>query len=89
MSHHCHAAGCVQTCPPKMFMCRKHWFSLPAHMKSDIWKTYRPGQEDDKSITKAYSKAAQKAIRFLADKENRTEKEVREACLVYKLCEED
>jgi hypothetical protein len=72
-----------------MFMCKKHWFSLPKHMRDAIWLHYRPGQEKDKSITKAYSEAAQKAVRYVARQENASEKDVAEAILVYIVCEEE
>lgn len=87
MSHQCHAAGCQASVPPKLMMCKKHWYMLPMLMRSAIWKHYRPGQEDDKRITKEYSEAAQKAIKYLADLEGRSAEEIRVAGLVYKMCE--
>ena len=66
MSHHCHATGCKVNVPPEMFMCRRHWFSLPKRMRDAIWRTYRPGQCDDWNISQAYSDAAKEAVRFIA-----------------------
>ena len=87
MAHHCHAAGCETPVAPSLFMCKRHWYMLPMLMRSAIWKHYRPGQENDKSITKEYSEAAQRAIKYLAELENRPAEEVRVAGLVYKVCE--
>ncbi len=69
MSHHCHATGCDVVTPPQMFMCRRHWFSLPKAMRDDIWRTYRPGQCDDWAISHEYAEAARAAVRFVAAKE--------------------
>jgi hypothetical protein len=69
MSHTCHAFDCKEKIPPKMFMCRKHWFSLPSHLRSKIWASYRPGQEIDKNPSKQYIKAAKECIDFIAEKE--------------------
>ncbi len=71
MSHHCHATDCKTNVPPEMFMCRKHWFSLPKAMRDAIWRTYRPGQCDDWQISQAYSEAAKAAVRLIAAKEGR------------------
>ena len=67
--HHCHATGCRVAVPPEMFMCRRHWFALPAAMRNDIYRTYRPGQCDDWHISHAYANAARAAVRFIAAKE--------------------
>lgn len=71
MGHHCHATGCGTKVPPAMFMCKKHWFSLPKPMRDAVWETYRPGQCDDWRITTAYADAARAAIRHVAAKEGR------------------
>ena len=69
MSHHCHATGCTVSTRPEMFMCRKHWFGLPKHLRDRIWATYRPGQCDDWQPSAAYCDAAMECVRFLAAKE--------------------
>lgn len=71
MSHHCHATDCKVDVPPEMFMCRKHWFTLPQAMRNRIWVTYREGQCDDMSPSKAYCEAAKDAVTFVARKEGR------------------
>ncbi len=69
MAHTCHATGCKTRVPPEMFMCKKHWFSLPKPMRDAIWRTYRPGQCDDWNITHEYAEAARDAVRFIAARE--------------------
>lgn len=69
MAHTCHATGCTKNVPPEMFMCKKHWFSLPKSMRNAIWATYRPGQCDDWNITHEYAEAARTAVCYLAQKE--------------------
>jgi len=71
MTHHCHAKGCQAAVPPKMFMCKKHWYALPKPMRDAIWAVYRPGQEQDKNPSRAYIETANEAIAWLAAKENR------------------
>ena len=71
MGHHCHATGCTKEVPPEMFMCKKHWFSLPKILRDRVWKYYRPGQCDDREISLEYSMAAQNAIKFIAAKEGK------------------
>jgi hypothetical protein len=65
MPHRCHAPGCDAPVPPKMFMCRQHWFALPKPLRDMIWATYRPGQEIKKNPSREYLAAAKAAIDFL------------------------
>jgi hypothetical protein len=65
-AHHCHAIGCEVRVPPRLFMCRPHWFMLPKHLRDAIWRTYRPGQEVDKNPSPEYIEAAQMARYWLA-----------------------
>lgn len=58
-SHHCHWPGCTKQCPPAMWGCRPHWYSLPANLRKDIWATYRPGQEVHGTPSRAYVRVAQ------------------------------
>lgn len=69
MSHHCHATNCKINVPPEMFMCKKHWFSLPKYLRNRIWDTYREGQCDDMNPSKEYCLAAKECLEFLAQKE--------------------
>lgn len=68
MNHHCHAHGCTRAVPPRMFMCREHWYSLRKPMRDAIWREYRPGQEKDKNPSPRYMAVQQLAIGEVAFK---------------------
>ncbi|MGI9507139.1 MAG: hypothetical protein ACR2RE_29205 [Geminicoccaceae bacterium] len=70
IEHTCHAIGCEKAVPPKMFMCKYHWFMLPKSLRNEIWKAYRPGQEIDKTPSEDYLMAAKEAIIWLSKKES-------------------
>jgi hypothetical protein len=42
---------------------------VPATLKTAVWDTYRPGQENDKLPTREYLAAAQRAIGAVAAQE--------------------
>lgn len=70
--HTCHARGCDTSCPPRMFMCRKHWFMLPKRMQDQVWENYTPGQErwdGTASPTDEYLRVTREIIEWLAAKE--------------------
>jgi hypothetical protein len=71
MKHTCHARFCETGVPPKMFMCRKHWYMVPVRLRSLIWATYVPGQEIRKDPTPEYLDVAMEAIAAVAAKEGR------------------
>ena len=48
--HVCHWPGCETKCAG----CRKHWFMLPASLRSKIWRAYRAGQESDRKVSADY-----------------------------------
>lgn len=60
-AHTCHVKSCNVVVPPKLLMCRRHWFQCPAFLREQVWAHYRPGQEEDKSPTKEYLSAARAA----------------------------
>jgi hypothetical protein len=70
MAHRCHASGCRVSVPPKMFMCRRHWFMVPVSDRALIWSLYRPGQEQSKDPSIEYVVEAQRVIDELALREN-------------------
>lgn len=63
--HTCHATGCTAHVPPKMFMCRSHWYALPKAMRDRIWETYTPGQERRMDPSAEYLDAAMDAVAWL------------------------
>jgi len=71
MAHHCHAEGCEVSVPPKMLMCLRHWRMVPKGLQREVWRTYRPGQEVDKSPSAEYLKAHLAAVAAVAEKEGR------------------
>lgn len=56
--HLCHHPKCDVEVPPDKLACRGHWYSLPEHLRADIWRTYRRGQERDKNPSRDYVDAA-------------------------------
>lgn len=69
--HTCHARGCISVVPPKLFMCRAHWYALPKEHRDAIWATYRRGQEVTKTPSDDYLRAARAAIQYLAENTTR------------------
>jgi hypothetical protein len=69
MPHTCHATGCQVPVPPKMLMCRKHWYMVPSPLRREVWRLYRPGQEIDKRPSPEYLDVMQAAIDAVAEKE--------------------
>lgn len=65
----CHATGCDRKISNSMFMCREHWFALPKGLRDEIWHHYRPGQERLKNPSRAYVKAARRAVEWLEEKQ--------------------
>lgn len=65
--HHCHWPGCGAQVKPAVWGCRKHWYMLPDHLRRLIWQTYRPGQEQSKTPSRAYVEAAQAVQKWIAE----------------------
>lgn len=63
MSHTCHVPLCNVPVPPKMLMCLRHWRQVPQTLQREVWRTWRPGQEQDKKPSEEYLTAAHAAIR--------------------------
>lgn len=71
-THTCHARGCFAPVPPKMLMCRRHWFMVPSLLRARVWATYRPGQEaGGLPPSEEWHQAADAAIAAVAEKEAR------------------
>jgi len=69
--HFCHAKACEVVIPPKMLMCKRHWFMVPADLRKAVWREYRPGQEVGKEPTAEYLGAARNAIEAVQAREER------------------
>lgn len=64
--HTCHWPGCAKQVPPALWGCPTHWFALPRSLRTRIWNTYMPGQEDTGTPSREYieaTKAVQDWIR--------------------------
>jgi hypothetical protein len=85
MAHHCHAEGCNVEVPPKLLMCRKHWFMVPKNLQARIWATYRPGQEIDKNPSPEYREAQRAAIDAVKAKQRTTTQEPDWKGIAYRL----
>lgn len=75
MSHLCHARGCAAPVPPTMFMCRRHWFMVPAVLRTAVWRHYRPGQEVTKDPSRKYLEVTRQAVEAVAAREGATRPE--------------
>ena len=70
MTHTCHARGCETPVPPRMLMCRKHWFMVPKDVRSAVWREYREGKCDlDPVPSRAWLDAANAAVNAVAQAE--------------------
>jgi hypothetical protein len=69
--HACHALGCDTEVPEAVFMCYRHWKMLPRSARTKLWTLYRPGQEIDKTPSRAYQEHAMACVQHVADMENR------------------
>jgi hypothetical protein len=68
-SHQCHWPGCNKQVPPAMWGCKQHWFKLPRALRNKIWRTYRPGQENDLDVSADYIAAAREVQEWIAKAE--------------------
>lgn len=66
-NHTCHWPGCKAQVPPAMWGCRKHWYALPAALRAEVWRAYRPGQEADMRPSADYLGVARKVQDWLAE----------------------
>jgi hypothetical protein len=69
MAHVCHAMGCGVAVPPRMLMCRRHWFMVPKNLRDDVWDAYESGQEQSKNPSGVYVVAARRAVYAVAVQE--------------------
>lgn len=68
MSHTCHwPRGCPVDVPPRMMMCKAHWFKVPKALRDRIWSAYRPGQEIDKQPDAKYMEAVRAVDQWVCE----------------------
>lgn len=63
--HTCHWPGCARRVKPAIFMCRSHWYSLPIGLRSAIWRSYKPGQENTKTPSSNYIAAVRAVMEWI------------------------
>lgn len=68
--HQCHWPGCTKQVPPAKWGCGQHWFALPAHLRTRVWRAYRPGQELDGRPSAEYLKVAEDVQQWIAAQRN-------------------
>ncbi len=71
LQRRCSAHACDTAVAAKLFMCPKHWRMVPLDLQAAIWRAYRPSQEKDGKVSKAYWAAAQAAINAVRNRETR------------------
>jgi hypothetical protein len=69
VAHTCHALGCSTYVHERLLMCYTHWRMVPRPLQTQVYSTYRPGQEVDKQPSAAYLRAQHAAIRVVATQE--------------------
>lgn len=65
----CAARECPAEMPPRVLMCRRHWFMVPTEIRHRVWNHYRPGQETDHAPSGLYLAAMNEAVDAVAYKE--------------------
>lgn len=58
MKHTCHWPKCEIETPPRLHMCRHHWFKVPKEMRDELKKHYKPEQCKTKRPSREYLNAA-------------------------------
>lgn len=74
--HLCHWPGCTEQVPPAMWGCKPHWYQLPVGLRRKIWRSYRPGQEQDLHPSTAYLEAAREVQAWIANRPPPKQKEL-------------
>lgn len=69
-THTCHALNCDRNVPPRMHMCKTHWWMVPKRMRDNLWANYRRGQERSMTPSAAYLRAAADCVRAVAEHEH-------------------
>jgi hypothetical protein len=59
----CHAVDCNERIPPDRLMCPRHWYMVPAPLRTQVWQTYRPGASPP---TQEYLDTARTVINHVA-----------------------
>ena len=66
MSHHCHALGCKNACPPRYLMCRSCWESVPRDLADEVYRTVTLRGPHCDATWAPWWRASAKAIAYVA-----------------------
>ena len=83
MGHTCHAMLCEVNVPPRMHMCKRHWFMVPKRLRDALWASYRPGQERRMNPSADYLRAAAACVQSVAQKEGYPDDAIEDECEPY------
>lgn len=72
-AHTCHWPGCGRKVKPALWGCSVHWFALPKNLRDEVWRTYRPGQEESGDPSEAYIEVAQRVQAWIREEQRRKE----------------
>lgn len=75
-AHTCHAHRCDTRVPPRMHMCKKHWYMVPKALRDGLWAAYRPGQERRMDPSPEYLLAAARCVHAVATREGHPRAEI-------------
>ena len=75
-THTCHAVNCEVGVPPRMHMCKKHWFMVPKTLRDVLWAAYKPGQERRMDPSPTYLRAAAACVTAVAEKEGQPAEDI-------------
>lgn len=63
--NNCSWPGCPLSVSPALFMCARHWYTLPTYIRDMIWEAYVPRQEVTKTPSSQYVDAARTAMDWI------------------------
>jgi hypothetical protein len=63
--HPCSWPGCEIEVPTSRWGCTPHWYALPKDIRSEIWRTYVPGQEETLTPNREYMEAVKRAQEWI------------------------
>jgi hypothetical protein len=43
VTHVCPAPGCTVDVDDEQLCCSRHWYSIPKHLRDELWNAYRSG----------------------------------------------
>jgi hypothetical protein len=66
---------------PELLMCLAHWRKVPLPIQRAVWRYYRPGQCDDRQVSREWLQAADAAIGHVARQEGRPTTPAEDAAL--------